>query len=81
MQIEKLKELEARQAKRTLKAADDRHRNDNILVFVATVWPAQFVCDGPDKVHFGGNIDRRIVPHCIYNLLISHLPFTSLFFK
>ena len=44
--------------KSTLKATDDRHRNDNILVFVAAVWSAQFVRDGPDKVHFGGNIDR-----------------------
>lgn len=61
--------------KSTLKAADNRHRNDDILVLVATVWSAQFVRDGPDKVHFGGNIDRRIVPHCIYHLLISHLLF------
>lgn len=44
--------------KRTLKAADNRHRNNDILIFVATVRSAQFICDGPDKVHFGGNIDR-----------------------
>ena len=61
--------------KSALKAADDRHRNDDILVLVAAVRSTQFVCDGPDKVYFGGNIDRRIVPHCIYHLLISHLLF------
>ena len=61
--------------KSALKAADDRHRNDNILVLVATVRPAQFVCDGPDKIYFGGYINGRIIPHCIYNLLISHLLF------
>lgn len=44
--------------KSTLKAADDRHRNDDILVLVAAVRSTQFVCDGPDKVYFGGNIDR-----------------------
>ena len=42
---------------RTLKAANDRHRNDDILVLVAAVRTTQFVCDRPDKVYFGGNID------------------------
>ena len=65
--------------KRTLKAADNRHWNNDILIFIATVRSAQFVCDGPDKIYFGGYINGRIVPHCVYNLLISHLPFTSLF--
>ena len=64
--------------KRTLKAADNRHWNNDILIFVATVRSAQFVSDGPDKIYFGGYINGRIIPHCVYNLLISHLPFTSL---
>ena len=65
--------------KGTLKAADDRHRNNDILIFVAAVRSAQFICDEPDKIYFSGYINGRIIPHCVYNLLISHLPFTSLF--
>ena len=56
----------------TLKAADDDHRDDNILVFVTLVCTAQFVCNRPDEVYFCRDINGRIVPHSINYLFISH---------
>ncbi len=64
---------------RTLKAANDGHRNDDILILGAAVKTTQFVCDGPDKVYFCGNIDGQIILHCIDDILVCHCRYTSLF--
>ena len=66
--------------KRTFKSADDGHWNDYILIFIASIWSTQFVCDRPNKVYFCRNINRRIIPHCVYHLFISHccLPLFSI---
>lgn len=63
--------------KRTLKAPDDRHWNDDIFVLVASVRPTQLVGNGPDKVHFCSDIYGGVVPHSVYDFLFyqfnSHL--------
>ena len=57
------------------KATDDCHRNDNILIFVAAVRSAQFICNGPDKIHFGRYIHRTVIPHDINNFFLRHIDF------
>ena len=61
----------------TLKAADDDHRDDDILVFVTLVCTAQFVCNRPDEVYLCGYIDGGIVPHRVNYLFISHADYLT----
>ena len=67
-----LHDLGLRGRKSALKAADDDHRNDDILVFIALICTTQLIGDGPYKIHLCRNVYRRIVPHCIDYLFISH---------
>ena len=54
-----------------LKAADNDHRNNNVLVLVALICTSQLIGNRPNEAHLGGNIYGSIVPHYIY-FLINH---------
>jgi len=68
--FELLHDLLLGRCKSTLKATDD-----NILIFVAAVRSAQFICNGPDKIHFGRYIHRTVIPHDINNFFLRHIDF------
>ena len=70
--LELLQNLGFCRCKRTFKAADDDHGNNNILVLITLIGSAQLVGNGPNEIDFRGNINGRVIPHCIDDFL-SHL--------
>ena len=60
-------------SQRTLKSADNHHRDNHVFVLVALVRPTKGICDTPDEVHFGGNIYWGIVISRINNLILGHV--------
>lgn len=50
---------------RALEPPDDRHRDDDVLELLMLIRPTQPIRDGPDHVHFRGDIDRIVIPRCI----------------
>ena len=57
----------------TLKAADDDHRDDDILVLVALICTTKFICNRPDEVYLCGYINGGIIPHRVYDFFFSHI--------
>ena len=49
--------------KGALETPKNGHGDDDILVFVTLVRSAQFIGDGPYKVHFLRDIDGFVIPH------------------
>lgn len=47
-----LDDLFLRRFKGALKAPDNRHRNDDVLILIALIRSAQLVCDRPDHAGF-----------------------------
>ena len=56
----------------TLKTADDRHRDDDILILIALIRSTQLVGDRPDEVHLCRYINRGIIPHRVDYCFFSH---------
>ena len=58
--------------KRTFKAAQDDHGNDNILVFIGGIGTAQGIGDGPHQGDLFAYINRGIIKHYIVVIYLSH---------
>ena len=56
----------------TLQAAQNRHRDNDITIFIRHIGAAQFVGDAPDKVYFRGDINRGFIPQSVKGNFVRH---------